>query len=206
MTASSAPITLDDSPEPSRAAGTGHVSEASDLCALLRAAGCGDQTAFAALYDATAARAYGVAFRLLHDSARAETVTQEAYVEIWRQSARFDPAWGSPMAWILALVHRGAVEQMRHAAKASSRRPELGRGTDARGGGATASGPFSPEARRLRKMSAALTLLQRAVLELAYFDGRTHTEVASVLRLSPGMAPARIREALLRLRRTRETR
>lgn len=172
MTASSAPDSPETPPAPSAQLGDpGH--EAAELAALLRAAGCGDEASFGTLYDATATRAYGLAVRVLDDPARAERVTQQAFVEIWRQSARFDPSWGSPMAWILSIVHRGAVDEVRAVEEPTS------------------GGPADVN---------ALTTLEQASLELAYFGGRTHTEVAGFLQLSPGTAAARIRQALSRLR------
>ncbi len=92
-----------------------------DLSALLKQAARGDQEAFARLYDATAARAYGLALRVVRDPAQAEEVTQEAFLEIWRMSTRFDPAKGSAPAWMLTIVHRKAVDRVR-SAEASTRR------------------------------------------------------------------------------------
>src|ERR687898_464438 len=77
-----------------------------DLAELLRLSGRGDEAAFAKLYDAAAARAYGLAVRVVRDPAQAEEVTQEAFLEIWRTSGRFDPDRGSALGWMLTIVHR----------------------------------------------------------------------------------------------------
>ncbi len=74
-----------------------------DLSELLRASARGDQAAFAQLYDATASRVHGLALRVVRDPAQAEEVTQEAYLEIWRTAARFDPSRGSALSWLLTL-------------------------------------------------------------------------------------------------------
>ncbi len=92
-----------------------------DLSELLRASARGDQAAFAQLYDATASRVHGLALRVVRDPAQAEEVTQEAYLEIWRTAARFDPSRGSALSWLLTLTHRKAVDRVRSAEAASRR-------------------------------------------------------------------------------------
>src|SRR6478735_517086 len=92
-----------------------------DLADLLRRCGRADEAAFARLYDATASRLFGLAVRVVRDPAQAEEVTQESLLEIWRTASRFDPDRGSPLAWMLTITHRKAVDRVR-AAEASSRR------------------------------------------------------------------------------------
>ena len=92
-----------------------------DLAELLKRSGRGDESAFAELYDATSARAYGLAVRVVRDPAQAEEVTQEAFLEIWRTASRFDRERGSAVSWILTLVHRKSVDRVR-SAEASTRR------------------------------------------------------------------------------------
>ncbi|MDQ6641504.1 MAG: RNA polymerase subunit sigma, partial [Actinomycetota bacterium] len=95
--------------------------ESAHLAELLRQSGRGDENAFAGLYDAVSRRLHGLVLRVIRDPAQAEEVTQEAMVEIWRQSARFDPALGSPLSWLMTIAHRRAVDRVR-SAEASSRR------------------------------------------------------------------------------------
>ncbi|GEP40538.1 hypothetical protein NPS01_42010 [Nocardioides psychrotolerans] len=76
-----------------------------DVTTLLRRTACQDKQAFAALYDATSARAFALACRLVGDPARAERVTQEAYLTVWRTAPRFDPSSRSGLAWVMAVVH-----------------------------------------------------------------------------------------------------
>lgn len=80
-------------------------ARAREVTALLRRTAAQDQQAFAALYDATSARAYALACRMVRDPERAERVTQEAYLTVWRTAPRFDPSRRSGLAWILAIVH-----------------------------------------------------------------------------------------------------
>jgi RNA polymerase sigma-70 factor (ECF subfamily) len=174
-----------------------------DLADLLKASARGDQAAFAQLYDATSARAFGLAVRVVRDPAQAEEVAQEAFLDIWRTASRFDPDRGSPLAWMLTIVHRKAVDRVR-SAEASTRRdtsyqeqvPTVTHDVTAEAAHA------SLEAQRVRKALTSLTEVQREAIELAYFGGYTHTEVASMLDLPVGTAKTRIRDGLIRLRDT----
>ena len=94
--------------------------EAPALAELLKRAGRGDESAFAEWYDATAARAFGLAVRVLRDRAQAEEVTQESYLDCWRHAARFDAAKGSAISWLLTIVHRKAVDRVRSVSSRAS--------------------------------------------------------------------------------------
>ena len=172
-----------------------------DLAALLRASARGDEVAFAQLYDATAARVHGLALRVVRDPAQAEEVTQEAFLDVWRTAARFDSDRGSALSWLLTVTHRKAVDRVR-SAEASSRRDTSYHQQnqpidhDSTAEAATAS----MEARRVRGALASRPPVQREAVELAYFGGYTHTEVATMLQLPVGTAKTRIRDGLIRLR------
>ena len=99
------PVPSDDT----ASGGTG----APDLGELFRRSARGDESAFAAVYDATAARVHGLVLRVIRDPAQAEEVTQETFLEAWRIASRFDPDRGSALAWLLTLAHRRAVERLR---------------------------------------------------------------------------------------------
>jgi RNA polymerase sigma-70 factor, ECF subfamily len=174
-----------------------------DLADLLKACGKGDQSAFARLYDATSARVVGLAVRVVRDPAQAEEVAQEAFLEIWRSSGRFDPAKGSPLGWLLTIVHRKAVDRVR-SAEASTRRDATyqSRNQPVPHDSTAEAAQASLEARRVRGALQSLTSVQREALELAYFGGYTHTEVATMLDLPVGTAKTRIRDGLIRLRDT----
>ncbi len=189
--------------EPEATAGSPVGSSGDDLAALRKRSGLGDEAAFAQLYDATSARAYGLALRVVRDPSQAEEVAQEAFLEIWRTASRFDPARGSAVSWVLTLVHRKAVDRVR-SAEASTRR-DTAYHQDHRGveHDTTAEAAHaSIEARRVRQALGSLTEPQRQALELAYFNGYTHTEVATMLDLPLGTAKTRIRDGLIRLRDT----
>ena len=170
---------------------------------LLRLAARGDQNAFAQLYDATSHRVFGLAVRIVRDPAQAEEVAQESFLDIWRNSARFDPARGSAIAWMLTIVHRKAVDRVRSAEASTRRESTYHQQNQPIAHDATAeAAQASMEARRVRGALAALTEVQREAVELAYFGGYTHTEVATMLGLPVGTAKTRIRDGLIRLRDT----
>jgi RNA polymerase sigma-70 factor, ECF subfamily len=178
-------------------------SSAPDLADLLKACGRGDHAAFSGLYDATASRVVGLAVRVVRDRAQAEEVAQEAFLEIWKTSGRFDPAKGSPLGWLLTIVHRKAVDRVR-SAEASTRRDTTyhQRNQPVEHDSTAEAATASLEARRVRQALTGLTPVQREALELAYFGGYTHTEVATMLELPVGTAKTRIRDGLIRLRDT----
>ena len=181
------------------------VASTPDLGELLKRSGRGDEAAFARLYDATAARAFGLAVRVVRDPAQAEEVTQEAFLEIWRTASRFDPDRGSAVSWVLTLVHRKSVDRVR-SAEASTRRDTTYHQSNVtvEHDSTSEAAQASMEARRVRQALGSLTEVQREALELAYFKGYTHTEVATMLDLPVGTAKTRIRDGLIRLRDTME--
>lgn len=147
-----------------------------DLATLLEQSAGGDEQAFAVFYDATASRVYGLAVRVLNDQALAVEVTQEVYRQLWTDSSRFDPSRGSAISWILTTVHHRAVRRVR-------------------GSGSRASASGTGEG-----ATAALAPPEREAVELAYFDGHTHAEVARLSGVTPGIVQSRIRDGLLTLR------
>ncbi len=174
-----------------------------DLGELLRSSGRGDEAAFAQLYDATSSRAFGLAVRVVRDPSQAEEVAQEAFLEIWRTASRFDPDKGSAVSWVLTIVHRKAVDRVRSAEASTRRDTTYHQSNTAVEHDSTAeAAQASMEARRVRLALDSLTEVQREALELAYFKGYTHTEVAKMLDLPVGTAKTRIRDGLIRLRDT----
>ncbi|WP_372735182.1 ECF RNA polymerase sigma factor SigK [Nocardioides sp.] len=174
-----------------------------DLADLLKLCGRGDQSAFAQLYDAVSARAHGMALRVVRDPAQAEEICQEAFLDIWKNSGRFDPGRGSAMGWLLTIVHRKAVDRVRSAEASTRRDTSYHQQNQPIDHDSTAeAAQASMEARRVRSALKSLTQVQREALELAYFGGYTHTEVASMLDLPVGTAKTRIRDGLIRLRDT----
>lgn len=174
---------------------------AARLADLLKRASRGDEAAFAEFYDATSARAYGLALRVVRNPAHAEEVTQEAYLDAWRSSTRFDSALGSAAGWLLTIVHRKAVDRVRSVEASTIRDETWQRESRPIDHDQTSDAAHSSlEAARVRGAVATLTDVQREAVELTYFGGYTHTEVATMLDVPLGTAKTRIRDGLIRLR------
>ena len=92
-----------------------------DLDTLLRQVARRDRDAFAAFYDATCARVYGTVLRVLRDPGYSEETTQEIYLQVWRTAESYDPASGTPLAWLLTVAHRRAVDRVRSEQAAGKR-------------------------------------------------------------------------------------
>ena len=193
-------------PVPDDSAGVPHVGAPAgdgDFGPLLNRAARGDKAAFAELYDATAPRVHGLVLRVVRDRAQAEEVTQEVFLEVWRQASRYDAARGSALAWLMTIAHRKAVDRVRSAEAASRRDLTYEQTNQSIEHDVTADAAHaSLEAHRVRSALAQLTDVQREAIELAYFGGYTHTEVAALLDLPVGTAKTRIRDGLIRLRDT----
>ncbi len=188
--------------EPLRAVGSGAPApqDAPELVDLVRRSSRGDEQAFATLYDATSARAFGLALRVVRDPAQAEEVTQEAFLDVWRHSSRYRADRGSVIGWLLTIVHRKAVDRVR-SAEAAGRRDETYHQQAAVDHDQTVEAvQTSMDSQRVRTALKQLTTNQREALGLAFYGGYTHTEVAAMLDLPLGTAKTRIRDALIRMR------
>ncbi|GCD46940.1 ECF RNA polymerase sigma factor SigK [Streptomyces paromomycinus] len=161
----------------------------------------GDHGAFEELYDLVSPPVFGMARRVLRDTAQAEEVTQEVLLEIWRRAGRYDPGRGSALSWILTLAHRRAVDRVR-AARAASEREERA----ARRGAVTVFDEVAEEVEGsferewVRRCLERLTALQRQSVTLVYYDGYTHREAARRLAVPLGTVKSRLRDGLARLR------
>ena len=133
-----------------------------DLAELLRRSARGDEAAFADLYDATSRRLFGLVLRIVRDHAMSEEVTQEVYLDVWRQSSRFDPERGSALSWLMTIAHRTAVDKVR-ASEASRRRDDAHATThqDIDFDTTAETAQASLEAQRVRRALATLTDAQR---------------------------------------------
>jgi RNA polymerase sigma-70 factor (ECF subfamily) len=171
------------------------------LADLLAASSRGDETAFAQLYDHTSARVYVVVLRVIRDPAQAAEVTQDIYLEVWRQSTRFDASRGSVMPWLLMIAHRRAVDRVRAAQASIVRDTKYAvLNTERDYDQVSEQVQSSLQAQRVRKVLDGLTAAQREAVSLAYFGGYTHTEVAEILHIPLGTVKTRIRDGLIRMR------
>ncbi len=173
-----------------------------DPCgALLRRAGRGDQSAFAELYDALSPLVYGVVLKVVRDPSQAEEVAQEVFVELWRLAARFDGTKGSAKSWAATLAHRRAIDRVRAAQSASDRDYRYSVAAHEPDQDTVADAVETRlEQRQVKNALGLLTQTQRSAIELAYYKGYTHNEVAATLEIPLGTAKTRLRDGLIHLR------
>jgi RNA polymerase sigma-70 factor (ECF subfamily) len=168
-----------------------------DLDVLLRQVAQRDVDAFAALYDRTRARVYGMVTRVLRDPGYSEETTQDIYLQVWRSAGSYDPTAGSPMAWLLTLAHRRAVDRVRSEEAASQR--------ESRYGAANLDPPVDhvadsvillDERRRVVDCMASLSDLQREAIQLAYYEGLTYVQVSERLSANLATIKSRMRDGI----------
>ena len=167
---------------------------------LTRVAG-GDRRAYAGLFDRVAGSVFGVVRSVLRDPAMSEEVTQEVLLEVWRRAPAFTPARGSARVWVLTMAHRRAIDRVRAEQAHRDRTDRVATTSPERPFDSTAEAVERRDERdRLRAALAVLTDLQREVIELAYYQGRTYREVAEALDVPLGTVKTRMRDGLLRLK------
>ncbi len=167
--------------------------------AIMRAAD-GDESAFGEFYDEVSPVVYGTVLRIVRNPAMAEEVTQDVFVELWRQAARFDRSKGSPKSWAATIAHRRAVDRVRSEESARARdEADARQAPDAHD---VVVDEVTSNLDRARVVEAfnALTDPQREAVSLAYYGGHTYREVAILLDVPEGTVKTRIRDGLVRLR------
>lgn len=166
---------------------------------LLRQVSRGDSTAFDQLYDAVSAAVYGLARRVVRDPTRAEDVTQEVFLEVWRKAARFDADKGKAKTWIMTIAHRRAVDAVRRSE--SNKRNDHQAAPDEVSHDQPADAVIEAEEHSaVRNCLETLTDLQLESVRLAYFNGYTYGEVAALLDKPLPTIKTRMRDGLIRLR------
>jgi RNA polymerase sigma-70 factor (ECF subfamily) len=161
-----------------------------------------DEAALAALYDESSQLAYTIALRVLQDEADASEVMLDVYKQVWDSAARFDEQRGSAAAWIVVLARSRAMDRRR------SRTVRMRTAATVEELPDVMSFEPNPESlaisnqsgRSVRRALAAVPTEQREALELAFFSGMTHAEIAEHLGEPLGTVKTRIRLAVVRLR------
>ncbi len=171
-------------------------ADASDDMRLVARIRAGEPDAMSELYDRYSSVVYGVALRVLQDAAAAEDILQDIFLQLWRRPDVFDGSRGSMVAWLAVIARHRAIDRLRQ------RRPEtdleevvIAGGTDLR--------DETERSLVIEKIRAALGEMdqnQRKALELAYFQGLTHTEIAEKTGEPLGTIKTRIRSGLRVLR------
>ncbi|MCS6847636.1 MAG: sigma-70 family RNA polymerase sigma factor [Anaerolineae bacterium] len=164
-----------------------------------------DRDAFERLYDRYAAKAFGLAIRLVGDRAAAEDVVQEAFWRVWRAAKSYDPNRASLSAWVLAIVHHCAVDELRR---------RRGRGAAVELDAPEREAQLLPDpsadtqdqvwtrvqSEQVQAALAGLPEAQRSVIEMAYFGGYTRQEIAQKLNEPLGTIHTRARLGLIKLK------
>jgi RNA polymerase sigma-70 factor (ECF subfamily) len=170
-----------------------------DLMQLVRH---GDAAAFEVVYERHATAAFSLAYRMMGRRGAAEDVVQEAFLALWRSGARYDHTRGSVRTWVLGIVHHRAIDALRRGIRHDSRRAsdegieerfESGERTDLQAA-------RREEAKEVRTALAQLPAEQSRAIELAYFGGFSHSEIADMLQTPIGTVKGRIRLGLDKLR------
>jgi RNA polymerase sigma-70 factor, ECF subfamily len=173
-----------------------------DLAVLLHRVAQRDTEAFAAFYDLTRARVFGLVTRVLRDPGYSEETTQEIYLQVWRSAENYDPAAGSPLAWLLTVAHRRAVDRVRSEQAAGQRESRYGvANVDPPADHVADSVIDRDERRQVTDCLGSLTDVQRECIELAYYDGLTYPQVSERLSANLATVKSRMRDAIRGLRR-----
>ena len=173
-----------------------------DDAGLAFAIAAGDVAALDQLYHRYRPLAFAAAYALLHDPHAAEDVVHDAFLKAWRAAASFQPARGSLRAWLLTIVRNAAIDHLRTRRVVIS--PDLTfERDDVRAGNdpdVASTVEAATDARRLHAALRTLPPAQRHAVELAFFAGLTHGEIASQTGLPLGTVKGRVRLGLRRLR------
>ncbi|MEX2195556.1 MAG: sigma-70 family RNA polymerase sigma factor [Thermoleophilaceae bacterium] len=163
----------------------------------------GEADAFEVIYDRHGGAAFSLAYRMVGNRSAAEDVVQESFLSIWRSRVRYQPARGSVRTWVLGIVHHRGIdglrrnlvhERRRASAEGIEERHEAKELTDV-------EAVRRDEAREVRSALETLPAEQERVIELAYFGGFTHTQIAAMLETPVGTIKGRMRLGLDKMRR-----
>jgi RNA polymerase sigma-70 factor, ECF subfamily len=170
-----------------------------DLMQLVRK---GDSAAFEVVYDRHCTAAYSLAYRMVGSRNAAEDVVQEAFLSLWRSGARYDRARGSVRTWVLGIVHNRAIDALRRSTPHDRRRASdegIEERFEARER-TEVEAARNDEAREVQAALRALPYDQCKVIELAYFGGFSHSEIAELLDTPIGTVKGRMRLGLEKMR------
>jgi RNA polymerase sigma-70 factor, ECF subfamily len=161
----------------------------------------GDAEAFATLYDRHGRMAYSLAYRIMGEKQEAEDVVQEAFIKVWRSAGGYRVGRGSVRTWILSIVHNRGIDQIRsHASRGRMQEKVEASMPNSEPSEAFAETWKNTQQEQVREALNTLPPEQLKILELAYFSGHTHVEIAQRLDLPLGTVKGRMRLGLQKLR------
>jgi RNA polymerase sigma-70 factor, ECF subfamily len=174
-----------------------------ELAALIRGVAAQDQSAMAELYDATRRLIYGLVLRIVTDPGAAEEVLLDVYMQAWRQADRYDEERGAPLAWLTTIARSRALDRVRSISQEQRRSEPLEAASQH---SVEASAHESAQAgevqAHVRRALDSLSPDQRSVIELAYYGGLSHSEIALELKQPLGTVKTRTRLGMIKLRET----
>jgi len=163
----------------------------------------GSEDALADMYDQTNRLVFSLALRILYDRGAAEEVTMDVFMQVWKQASNYSASRGTPLAWLMTMTRTRSIDKLRSMGRSRFEIEELDENES------TAGSSESPEESALvgerraivRAALAELSDEQRVLIEAAYFEGLTHTEIAERFRLPLGTVKTRVRSGMINLRR-----
>jgi RNA polymerase sigma-70 factor (ECF subfamily) len=162
----------------------------------------GDARAFEAIYDRHGAAAFSLAYRIAGNRPAAEDIVQEAFLSVWRSSVRYQPERGNLRSWLLSVVHNRAIDWLRRSVSQTRHQGDA-EGIEEREAAPELTDVEAlrrDEARTIRSAMERLPADQLRVVELAYFGGFTHSQIADMLGMPLGTVKGRMRLALDKMR------
>jgi RNA polymerase sigma-70 factor (ECF subfamily) len=171
------------------------------LAGWLAAAARRDRDAFGRLYQATSAKLYGVALRILRREDWAEEVLQECYVSIWTHAPDYRPGLAAPMTWMTSIVRNRCLDWLRRPRfEVADEEGAIAESTESDNPGPLAELERAKAAGAVARCLAELDARQRQAIALAFYDGLSHAELASHLREPLGTVKTWVRRGLLKLK------
>lgn len=169
---------------------------------LLARIAVGDPSALAEFYDASSAKVFGLAMKILGDRAAAEEATLDVYTQIWRRISTYDAERGTPGSWLMTLAKHRAIDRFRSSYLERGKHVPLEQAAELSGHEDTPE-QYSVGLERQRLVQKALAHLsaeQRQAIALAYYWGLSQSEIADQLKLPVGTVKTRMRLGMIRLR------
>ncbi len=161
----------------------------------------GDAQAFATLYDRHSRPAYSLAYRMMGEKQAAEDLTQDAFLKVWRSAPTFRAERGSVRTWLLSIVHNRAIDQLRSVASRRRTQEKIeASAPKSQPSEAFAQSWRNTQREQVREALRTLPTEQLKILELAYFSGYTHVEIAELLGVPLGTVKGRMRLGLKKMR------
>jgi len=170
---------------------------------LLRRIAARDRDALAEFYDQTAAGLFSVSLRILGDSQEAEEVIQDVFVQIWTKAQAFDPAIGQPFHWAMSIARNRCIDRLRSRQRRARVLVDVDDPQELESISTTSTAEpalVENEIGAIRSAVGTLPKDQRQAIEMAFFGGLTHQEIAEMLNEPLGTIKARIRRGMLKLR------